>query len=107
MRNESVRDTWRYENRALRPIVITWAPDASVTWMGASGDISVGFSETLLWADTADHTQTFGSAVNGFWQWYLNLFPSFDFPGAAGYTGAFGPTVQSGALSMTLDLLDA
>jgi hypothetical protein len=107
MRNDSVSNVWPKGNQALRPIVITWTPDQTLTSVGASGDISLSFSETILWADVSDHSQTYGVAVNGFWQWYLNLFPAFDFPGGAGYTGAFGPTVQSGTLSLTLDLLDA
>ena len=106
MRNESVPDAWGAENRALRPLVVTWTPGDATTSIGAAGDISMGSSETTVWADDSDHTQTFGGAVNGFWQWYVNLFPAFDFPGAAGYFAPLGGSVQSGALQVYLDLLD-
>jgi hypothetical protein len=107
MRNESVPDVWVAEIRPLRPLVVTWAPDDATTSIGAAGDISMSSSETVVWADDSDHTQTFGDAVNGFWQWYVNLFPAFDFAGAAGYFAPLGGSIQGGTLQLYLDLLDA
>ena len=98
---------WSSQILPLRPIVVTWIAETRVTFAGASGDISVGASETTVWADDTDHSVTYGPALNGNWQWYLNLFPGFSFPAAAGFDVAYLGTTQGGTLQVFLDLLDA
>ena len=94
-------------NRAFRPVVITSSQSRKFSSVVASGDSSVPVSTTTLWANPSDHSQTYGTTVSGYWQWYYNLFPGFSFPGAAFFFAGLGGTVQSGSIQMDVELLDA
>ncbi len=93
--------------QALRPLVVINTQSNQIATVGANGDSSVPVLTTTIWANSSDHTQTYGRTVSGYWQWNYNLFPAFSFPGAAFFFAGLGGTVQSGSLQMDLELLDA
>jgi len=92
---------------AFRPLVVVNTQSHQISTVGANGDSTVPVSTTTLWANSSDHTQTYGNSYSGFWQWNYNLFPSFTFPAAAFFFAGLAGTVQNGSIQMDLELLDA
>jgi hypothetical protein len=99
-----------FPTELLRPTIITYGQSRQTHSVGGSGDISTPVSETVIWANDADHTQFFvdASAIpNGQWFWNQTIFSEFGFPGAASFFLAYGGTTQNGTVQMDIELLDS
>src|SRR5260221_5488302 len=78
----------------VRPVVASPAARAYTDGPG----VAVG---NTVWADSGDHTVTYGKSALGWFEWGINLFPIFDFGNiSTSYTpGSYGQT-------LTVELLD-